>query len=79
MYVYRMGVIAHFRTTLCQSTLTKTHWLRYRQDGTVASPATVLGILTVNDPLSQNFTTKWREHFKTTNSGNENVHANYHR
>ena len=35
--------------------------------------------LTLNDPLGQNFTTKWRGHFKTTGSGNGNVYANYHR
>ena len=30
-------------------------------------------------PISQNFTTKWRGHFKTTDGGNGNVYANYHR
>jgi len=36
-------------------------------------------LLTLNDPLSQNFTTKWRGRFKTTDGGNGNVYANYHR
>ena len=35
--------------------------------------------LTLNDPLSQNFTTKCHGHFKNTNSGNGNVYANYRR
>ena len=75
-----------------------------RQDGTVASTATVtvagrlrchqgrdfsfslsvtrlviIPTLTLNDPLSQNFTTKWHGHFKRTDSGNGKVYANYHR
>ena len=35
--------------------------------------------LTLNDPLSQDFTTKWHGHFKITDNGNGNVYANYHR
>ena len=55
-------------------------------DGTVAGEATVsvtrlvlTPTLTLNDPLSQNFTMKWHRRFKSTDSGNGNVYANYHR
>jgi len=35
--------------------------------------------LTLNDPLSQNFTTKWHGHFKCTDTANGNGYTNYYR